>query len=103
MKKLNAFLFLILVILLATILLIVQNLNQITVRFVTFEISTSVGLFGIIMLLAGLIIMWLLSLIVHYREISNLRRKLSDCESQINKLKECPKDSKEEIIDKQSK
>jgi uncharacterized membrane protein YciS (DUF1049 family) len=103
MKKLNAFLFLILVILLATILLIVQNLNQITIRFLTFEISTSAGLFGIIMLLAGFIVMWLISLIVHYREISNLRRKLSDCESQINKLKEGPKDSKEEIIDKQSK
>jgi len=103
MKKLNAFLFLILVILLGTILLIVQNLNQITIRFVTFEISTSVGLFGIIMLLAGLIIMWLISVIVHYREISNLKRKLSDCESQIKKLKEGTKDSKEKIVDQQSK
>ncbi|BAL80872.1 lipopolysaccharide assembly protein LapA domain-containing protein [Caldisericum exile] len=86
MKKLNVFLVFILLVSLATVLLIAQNYNPTVINFFTFKFNTTVGLFGIIMLFAGVVIMWLISLIVHYREISELKRKLSDCESKISKI-----------------
>ncbi|MGB9769185.1 MAG: LapA family protein [Caldisericum sp.] len=85
MKKLNFFIVLILIILLATILLIAQNYNEIVINFLLFKFNTTVGLFGIIMFFAGAVIVWLVSLTVHYLEISNLKRKLSECESKLIK------------------
>jgi hypothetical protein len=37
------------------------------------------------MFFAGAVIVWLVSLTVHYLEISNLKRKLSECESKLIK------------------
>jgi len=88
MKRINFFLVLILILLIATILLIVQNLNLINVKFLFWSFSTYLGLFGIIFLFSGVLIMWIILLITHYRELSNLRNELKEKDKTINELKE---------------
>lgn len=99
MKKINAFIAITLIILLATVLLIVQNYNPIDIKFFTFKFATTVGVFGILMLLSGIIIMWLISLIAHYKEIHHLKNELNNLEQQIKELNEKLK-TKESQIEK---
>lgn len=87
MKRLNLFVILLLIVLLAVILLIVQNNTPTTLNFFLFNFTVNLGLFGVLMFLLGLITMWFIALITHYKEISTLRKAISDCKKQLEETR----------------
>lgn len=88
MRKLNLLTIIILLVLISTILLIVQNNLPVKIQFLTFKFDTTVGLFAILMFIFGAVSMWLISLVAHYREISELKKQLFSKEKITQKDKE---------------
>ncbi len=86
MKRLNVFLVLLLVILLCVVLLIAQNGVQVIIKFIFWNFSTTLGLFGTILFFSGLVIMWIITLFTHYREVARLRKQISEKEQKIQEL-----------------
>lgn len=88
MKKLNFFLIIMLIVLLCTVLLLIQNNEQVTVKFLVFQFITTLGVFGFTLLVSGLLIMWIITLFVHYRELSKYKQLLKEKDEEIKNLEE---------------
>ncbi|GEM_PF-4671595 len=88
MKKLNFFLIIMLTVLLCTVLLLIQNNEQVTVKFLVFQFITTLGVFGFTLLVSGLLIMWIITLFVHYRELSKYKQLLKEKDEEIKNLEE---------------
>mgnify|MGYP000857295404 CR=1 FL=1 len=95
MKRLNVFLILLLVILLCVVLLIAQNGVQVIIKFMFWNFSTTLGLFGTILFFSGLVIMWIITLFTHYREVAQLRKQISEQEQKIQELEKQIKEAQE--------
>lgn len=96
MKKLNVFLVFLLLILILVILLLVQNNTPTELSFIIWKLNTTAGLFGIIMLISGVVLMWIIFMIIHYSEVHNLKNQIQQKNEIINQLKEEIKILKEE-------
>jgi uncharacterized membrane protein YciS (DUF1049 family) len=97
MKRLNAFLILMLVILLCVVLLIAQNGVQVTIKFMFWNFSTTLGLFGTILFFSGLVIMWIITLFTHYRDVSKLKKQITEKEQKIQELEKASSEKEQKI------
>lgn len=96
MKKFNFILVFLLLIIFLVILLIAQNNTPIELTFITWKFNTTVGLFGIIMLISGVVLVWIIFNVTHYREVHNLKNQIQDKNQIIKQLQEEIKTLKEE-------
>ncbi len=95
MKKFSFFLIVLLLVLGVSLAFVIQNnLTAVTMRFLFWSFpQVSLGLLAIMLFLAGLVSMWLISLMIYIGSILSNRRRLSEKETLIKTIEK----EKEEI------
>ncbi len=102
MKKLSAFIIVLLIILIASLVFVLQN-NSVVVALKFFGWSfpsVSVGLLTLIMFFAGFIVMWLISLMIYIGNASRHRKEVKERDALIKKLEEEKDKAKKECEEK---
>jgi len=96
MKKFSIFIIVLLLILIASLVFVLQNNALVSLKFFTWEFSTSMGLLTIVVFFAGFIVMWLISVMFYINAATRRRREVKERDSIIKKLEEERSKIKEE-------
>ena len=90
MRKFSTFLVILLVVLIASLLFVVQNgLTTVELKFLWWVIpNVSVGLSAILVFLAGLVSMWLISLMLYIGSTARYRREIKERDNIIKTLEQ---------------
>ena len=96
MKKFSIFIIVLLLILVASLVFVLQNNTPVSLKFFTWEFSTSMGLLTIVVFFAGFIVMWLISVMFYINAATRRRREVKERDSIIKKLEEEKSKIKEE-------
>jgi len=96
MKKFSIFIIVLLLILIASLVFVLQNNALVSLKFFTWEFSTSMGLLTIVVFFAGFIVMWLISVMFYINAATRRRREVKERDSIIKKLEEEKSKIKEE-------
>ncbi len=88
MKKFSIFIIVLLLILIASLVFVLQNNALVSLKFFTWEFSTSMGLLTIVVFFAGFIVMWLISVMFYINAATRHRREVKERDSIIRKLEE---------------
>ncbi|MEA3314078.1 MAG: LapA family protein [Caldisericota bacterium] len=96
MKKFSIFIIVLLLILIASLVFVLQNNALVSLKFFTWEFSTSMGLLTIVVFFAGFIVMWLISVMFYINAATRHRRGVKERDGIIKRLEEEKSKIKEE-------
>lgn len=96
MKKFSIFIIVLLLILIASLVFVLQNNALVSLKFFTWEFSTSMGLLTIVVFFAGFIVMWLIAVMFYINAATRHRREVKERDNVIRKLEEEKSKIKEE-------
>ncbi len=86
MKKFSIFIIILLLILIASLVFVLQNNALVSLKFFTWEFSTSMGLLTIVVFFAGFIVMWLIAVMFYINAATRHRKEVRERDSIIRKL-----------------